>query len=48
MATTNIYVLQLEGGRYYIGKSDNVMIRYQQHLDPCGFLNERLKIRTII
>jgi len=23
--TTNIYILRLEGGRYYVGKSDNVM-----------------------
>jgi predicted GIY-YIG superfamily endonuclease len=31
-----IYVLRLEGGRYYIGKSDNVMNRYQQHLNGSG------------
>ena len=36
MAKTNIYILRLEGGRYYIGKSDNVMNRYQQHLNGNG------------
>ena len=36
MSNTNIYVLRLEGGRYYIGKSDNVMNRCQQHLDGTG------------
>ena len=36
MANTNIYILRLEGGRYYIGKSDNVMYRYQQHLNGNG------------
>ena len=34
--TTNIYILRLVGGRYYIGKSDNVMSRYQQHLNGNG------------
>jgi predicted GIY-YIG superfamily endonuclease len=33
---TNIYVLCLEGGRYYIGKSDNVLNRYKQHLNGKG------------
>ena len=36
MSQTNIYVLRLEGGRYYIGKSDNIMNRYQQHLNGSG------------
>ena len=36
MATTNIYVLRLEGGRYYVGKSENVLERYQRHLDGKG------------
>jgi predicted GIY-YIG superfamily endonuclease len=36
MSKTNIYVLRLEGGRYYVGKSDNVMNRYQQHLNGSG------------
>ena len=35
-SNTSIYVLRLEGGRYYIGKSDNVMNRYQQHLNGNG------------
>jgi predicted GIY-YIG superfamily endonuclease len=34
--STNIYVLRLEGGRYYIGKSDNIIHRYQQHLNGNG------------
>ena len=36
MATTNIYVLRLQGGKYYVGKSDNVVKRYQQHLAGSG------------
>ena len=32
MATTNIYILRLEGGRFYIGKSNNPMKRYEEHL----------------
>jgi len=36
MATTNIYVLRLQGGKYYVGKSDNVAKRYQQHLAGSG------------
>ena len=36
MSNTNVYVLRLEGGRYYVGKSDNVMNRYQQHLKGNG------------
>jgi predicted GIY-YIG superfamily endonuclease len=34
--TTNIYILRLEGGRYYIGKSNNVINRYQEHLNGNG------------
>lgn len=34
--STTIYVLRLEGGHYYIGKSNNVAARYQQHLDGKG------------
>lgn len=36
MSKTNIYVLNLKGGRYYVGKSDNVTNRYQQHLNGNG------------
>ena len=36
MSKTNIYVLRLQGGRYYIGKSDNVLNRYHQHLNGAG------------
>ena len=32
----NIYVLRLEGGRYYIGKSQDVAARYSQHLKGSG------------
>jgi predicted GIY-YIG superfamily endonuclease len=34
--TTNIYVLRLEGGRYYVGKSDDIMKRFQQHVKGYG------------
>ena len=36
MSNTNIYVLRLEGGRYYIGKSNDVIERYSQHLNGSG------------
>jgi predicted GIY-YIG superfamily endonuclease len=36
MTNTDIYVLKLEGERYYIGKSNNVTKRYQQHLNGEG------------
>ena len=31
--STNIYILRLEGGRYYIGKTDNLERRKQQHMN---------------
>ena len=31
-----IYILRLQGGHYYVGKSDNVIARYQQHLNGNG------------
>ena len=34
--STTIYVLKLQGGKYYLGKSDNVMKRYQDHLNGSG------------
>ena len=34
--STNIYVLRLEGGKYYVGKSNNVINRYQEHLNGNG------------
>ncbi len=34
--TTNIYVLRLEGGRYYVGKTDNIKSRCEQHLKGNG------------
>ena len=33
---TNIYVLRLEGNRYYVGKSNDVVTRYQQHINGYG------------
>jgi len=33
---STIYIIRLQGGYYYIGKSDNVMLRYKQHLDGKG------------
>ena len=36
MSTATIYVLYLKGGNYYIGKSNNVYARYQQHLNGKG------------
>jgi predicted GIY-YIG superfamily endonuclease len=33
---TNIYILRLEGGKYYVGKSSNVTERYMQHLSGKG------------
>lgn len=32
----NIYVLRLEGGKYYIGKTTDVIQRYQEHLAGQG------------
>lgn len=34
--TTNIYVLKLESGFYYVGKSENVQKRFEQHLAGIG------------
>ena len=33
---TDIYILRLEGGHYYVGKSDNVEKRYEQHINGYG------------
>jgi cellular nucleic acid-binding protein len=33
---TNIYVLRLANGKYYVGKSDNVTNRYEQHINGHG------------
>jgi len=33
---SSIYVLRLEHGRYYVGKSNNVTNRYKQHLNGSG------------
>ncbi len=34
--STNIYILKLQGGKYYVGKSDNPMKRYQEHINGSG------------
>lgn len=31
-----IYILQLAGGRYYVGKTNNIARRYQEHLNGTG------------
>jgi predicted GIY-YIG superfamily endonuclease len=36
MTTTSVYILRLEGGYYYVGKSDNPMKRYQEHVSGAG------------
>jgi len=33
---TTIYILELQDGNYYIGKTSNVIQRYQQHLNGDG------------
>jgi predicted GIY-YIG superfamily endonuclease len=33
---TNIYILNLENGKYYIGKSNNIANRVQQHIEGDG------------
>jgi predicted GIY-YIG superfamily endonuclease len=40
--STNIYILRLEGGRFYIGKSNNITTRYQEHLNGNGSAWTRL------
>lgn len=34
--STNIYILKLQGGKYYIGKTSDLMKRYKEHLDGKG------------
>ena len=34
--TTNIYILKLQSGNYYVGKTDNPMKRYQEHVNGSG------------
>lgn len=36
MSLTNIYILKLEGGKYYVGKTDNPTKRYQEHVEGNG------------
>lgn len=34
--STNIYILRLEGGKYYVGKTDNPTKRYNEHIAGKG------------
>lgn len=34
--TTNVYVLKLQGGNYYVGKSSDVQNRFKQHVNGNG------------
>ncbi len=34
--TTNIYILKLKGGNYYVGKTDNVEKRFIDHMSGNG------------
>src|SRR5438477_1115865 len=34
--TTNIYILQLEQGKYYVGKATNVNKRFKEHQNATG------------
>jgi predicted GIY-YIG superfamily endonuclease len=49
---TNIYILKLRGGNYYVGKSADPEQRIQQHFDGIGSawtkLNKPLKVERII
>ena len=36
MSSTNVYILKLEGGNYYVGKAENPIKRYQEHVDGKG------------
>ena len=52
MSQTTIYVLKLEGGKYYVGKTGDLIARYQQHLSGEGSSFTRLHkpikvIRTV-
>jgi predicted GIY-YIG superfamily endonuclease len=36
MELTNVYVLELQGGNYYVGSTKNIEERYRQHLNGSG------------
>ena len=36
MSTTNIYILELEDGKYYVGKSIDPIQRFEQHASGEG------------
>jgi GAG-polyprotein viral zinc-finger len=39
---STLYVLRLSGGKYYVGKTDDVMRRYEEHLNGSGSVWTRL------
>jgi len=39
---TTLYVLRLTGGKYYIGKTDDILRRYEEHLNGSGSAWTRL------
>jgi predicted GIY-YIG superfamily endonuclease len=43
--TVSIYILRLESGKYYVGKTDDVPKRYQEHLN--GLLGFHESTRTL-
>jgi hypothetical protein len=45
--TTTVYVLRLSSGKYYVGKTDDVNHRFQQHLNGSGGASWRRKYRPI-
>lgn len=50
--STNIYILKLQGGNYYIGKSSDPQARIQQHFEGRGSgwtqLHKPVKVEKII
>lgn len=52
MSTTNIYILKLKNNKYYIGKTNDVNKRFQQHVSGTGSswtsTHEPIKILKVI
>ena len=52
MSTTNIYILKLKNNKYYVGKSNDVNKRFQQHVSGSGSswtaTHEPIKILKVI
>lgn len=49
MDNLHVYILELSGGKYYVGKSRNPKFRYQQHIDGkgCGWTKKYPPISII-